>query len=313
MRDGHVEVRNKANPSSTDNTNDGGSSSQKYDLIVRGQNSHNINFSWHVRMGHATNNNVDKFIDGTPHNSSPNVGLYCTRWIGVGNAFGLYSDRRLKTDIQLIDISSALANIISSKPYYYDVIPEFNEALPDTRRIGFVAQQIESIFPKCVCLRSDFVKNIFNVATYIKDSSNNKIIHFQSFNKNQLQYDSSMNLFPYLKLQDMCGNIFDDVKIIDTSFYNSTALDGSGNTHNIECVDLYIDYEKELTEYVFVDGQYVDNLRSLDYDQVFTNGVAAFQKLYSLFKEQEQEQDQKLINLENSISSLRTHIENIKN
>ena len=136
-----------------------------------------------------------------------------------------------------------------------------------------------------------------------------KIIHFISLDKRTLQYDSSMNLFPYLKLHDMCGNIFDDVKIIDVSIYNSTAPDASGNTHNIECVDLYIDYDKELTEYVFVEGQNVDNFHSLEYDQIYTNGVAAFQKLHSLF----QEQDQKLISLEHSISSLKTHIESIKN
>lgn len=309
VRGGHVLIQNNANPSYTQVTNQSNHSYNHYDLLVVGTQSNTINYGWHTRMVDGNDANENRFISGTPHNENIHTGLYCARMIAAGNAMAAYSDRRLKTNIQLIDISSALTNIISSKPCYYDVIPDFNETLPDIKKIGFIAQEIKPIFPRCIDFRSDFVRNIFDTARYIKDSSNNKIIHFRSVDKNVLQYDSSMNLFPYLKLQDMCGNMFDNVKIIDASFYNSDALDGSGNTHNIECVDLYIDYDKELTEYVFVEGQYVDNVQSIEYDQIFTNGVAAFQKLHSLF----QEQDQKLISLENSISSLKTHIESIKN
>jgi trimeric autotransporter adhesin len=64
-------------------------------------------------------------------------------------AFGSYSDRRLKENI--VDLPSQLANIMALRPVEYDYI----ESEGGGHQIGFVAQEVQAVYPDLVGERED--------------------------------------------------------------------------------------------------------------------------------------------------------------
>jgi len=64
-------------------------------------------------------------------------------------AFGSYSDRRLKENI--IDLPSQLSNILALRPREFDYI----ESEGGGHQIGFVAQEIQQVYPDVVGERED--------------------------------------------------------------------------------------------------------------------------------------------------------------
>jgi hypothetical protein len=72
------------------------------------------------------------------------------------------SDERLKKDIRAID--SPLDKILKLNGVYYEYdkvrYPEKTKTLPDTRQMGFVAQQIESTVPEVVVTDDDGFKSV---------------------------------------------------------------------------------------------------------------------------------------------------------
>ena len=64
-------------------------------------------------------------------------------------AFGTYSDRRLKKNI--VDLPPQLSNILALRPREFDYI----ESEGGGHQIGFVAQEIQEIYPDAVGERAD--------------------------------------------------------------------------------------------------------------------------------------------------------------
>jgi trimeric autotransporter adhesin len=81
-----------------------------------------------------------------------NAGLGCGQINGNGAsqaAFGSFSDRRLKENI--VDLEPQLANICALRPVEFDYV----ESEGGGHQIGFVAQEIQEIYPDVVGERSD--------------------------------------------------------------------------------------------------------------------------------------------------------------
>jgi hypothetical protein len=68
---------------------------------------------------------------------------------GNSAAFGTYSDSRLKENI--VDLPSQLANIMALRPVEYDYI----ESEGGGHQIGFVAQEVQEVYPDLVGERAD--------------------------------------------------------------------------------------------------------------------------------------------------------------
>jgi hypothetical protein len=64
-------------------------------------------------------------------------------------AFGVYSDSRLKQNI--VDLPSQLANIMALRPVEYDYI----QSEGGGHQIGFIAQEVETVYPDLVGERAD--------------------------------------------------------------------------------------------------------------------------------------------------------------
>jgi hypothetical protein len=69
-------------------------------------------------------------------------------------AFGSFSDRRLKQNI--VDLPPQLANIMALRPVEFDYI----ESEGGGHQTGFIAQEMETIFPDSVGERSDGMKTV---------------------------------------------------------------------------------------------------------------------------------------------------------
>ncbi len=75
-------------------------------------------------------------------------------------AFGSWSDRRLKENIT--DLTSQLENIKSLRPVEFDYI----EAEGGGHQLGFIAQEVEEIYPDLVGERSDGMKTLSNLGKW---------------------------------------------------------------------------------------------------------------------------------------------------
>ena len=103
-------------------------------------------------------------------------------------AFGSYSDSRLKENI--VDLPSQLDNIMALRPVEYDYI----ESMGGGHQIGFVAQEVQAIYPDLVGEGSDGMLTLTdmnkNDARLIKAIQEMKaIIDTQASTITQLQAD----------------------------------------------------------------------------------------------------------------------------
>ena len=75
-----------------------------------------------------------------------------------GGSWASYSDRRLKTNIEAANIDQCY-DIVKSLPLQrFDFIPEYvsNTSVHDTRVVGWIADDVQEIFPKAVTTTKAF-------------------------------------------------------------------------------------------------------------------------------------------------------------
>ena len=109
-----------------------------------------------IQMTNSYNSGFFNFmVYGYGSNINTQVGLYIsnTQGIGVnlpggGNSWGTYSDSRMK--INITPLPSELPNLMKLNPitYLYEKDPDDNPDIPF--RIGFLADEVESIYPNLV-------------------------------------------------------------------------------------------------------------------------------------------------------------------
>ncbi len=91
----------------------------------------------------SSSNNYGLYADGSTYAGYFNGSTYCT---------DLYqgSDARLKTDI--VPISDALTGLLKLQPhtYWYDTLSMTGLNLPCEKQYGFVAQELEQVYPELV-------------------------------------------------------------------------------------------------------------------------------------------------------------------
>jgi hypothetical protein len=89
-------------------------------------------------------------VIGAANGGSTNYGLYCTGNGAYTGTWTQVSDRKFKTNIQ--DMSGALSRIMQVSAKTYDMrIDEFPSLnLAKGTQFGFVAQELETVFPELV-------------------------------------------------------------------------------------------------------------------------------------------------------------------
>lgn len=166
-------------------------------------------------------------------------------------AFYAMSDMRIKKDLAVTDNAAALdmINQLEVTRYHHkDEIMQGSEY-----KTGFVAQQVEKIFPQAVQMRADFVPDIFTLS--------------QACTLNKGRLVISMNAAHNLVNGDV-------VRLITAS--------GQMQEVTIKVQDaktFVVDDWNMPAEKVFVYGKKVNDMRSVDYQQIFSMGISAIQQL----------------------------------
>jgi len=227
---------------------------------------------------------LDYFTTGSlsTRNNMGNVSLYANGEFATASAQFTPSDRRIKTNIQKKNSLESLQNLRLLKPVNYHYIDNINRS--SQMQCGFVAQDIEHIFPNAIRISADCIPNILDDAFYFTDSSYNKIIQFVDFDTNHLELDASGNLYSQIYLFDENDKIYSSITI----------------SKIISSCSVQIETDEELTPNIFVYGQHIDNLKTLDYDRIFMTFASAMKEVDA----QLQNEKLKTIELERELHDL---------
>lgn len=210
---------------------------------------------------------------------------------GSNGGFISYSDKRIKNNIKDVSGSHCLAKTLLLKPCQYEYI---NENYSDTNvSYGFIADEVEEVFPNSVNEVDGFVPNIAKYGSCSIDASGNQIIDIiisnVSYDTKDLNIDSSGNVLTKLLLLDSSWNHIEDVTI--TNVLSSSSL-------MVKCSTL-------LPSLVFIYGQFVNDVKTLQYDDLFTHFISALKESDRLL----QERKTKRMYLENKLDELITLFE----
>jgi hypothetical protein len=165
--------------------------------------------------------------------------------------FNAYSDARIKnvTSLTQPDEDLATINRLQVTNFTYKDIAT-NGA--DEKK-GFIAQQVETVFPQAVSKNQDFIPNIYQVAEVVEQD----------------------NLTLILRLPQMHDLVATDtIRIITQNGQmekpvRSILPDGS----------IVLEHVSEPVTQAFIFGKKVSDFRTVDYDRIYTAGIGAIQAL----------------------------------
>ena len=202
-----------------------------------------------------------------------NVGIYAQDDIITPDIFYLSggtvgaSDKRIKKNIVDADDKVCLETLRLLKPKKYEYIDKVSKG--DEPVWGFIAQEVRATLPHAARTRTDFLPNIYELATVSGSESN--VITFSNFFTSNLENDATSQ-----------------VKVFDTE----------NNEHMVKIVNVIdehsIQVEEDLTEWmgsvdedgnviegnqIFVYGQEVNDFVFLQKDAIWTVATAALQEV----------------------------------
>ena len=203
----------------------------------------------------------------------------------MASVFCAVSDQRIKTNIKSSLVASDLQKINRLRLVGYNYIDSVSKG--NQLQKGFIAQEVENVIPEAVNISSNFIPDIFVLASEIKKQDEKTIIKIPK--KHKLQKGD------ILRLITNTGQIETEVLEIlsDQSF--AVKLD-------------------KAPEKIFVYGKKVDDFRSVDYDYIFSTGIGAIQELSLKVEKLERlkvENDKLRAELEN-LKSLKTEVAQLK-
>ena len=229
-------------------------------LEVNGSSSLNATFGYLNSSGNT----------GTSGPSDNDYSIKASHRI-MASEFNAVSDRRIKTNILGSKGTSDLQKINKLKVSEYNYVDSIGKG--NTLQKGFIAQEVEQIIPEAVHTHSDFIPNVFTLATNLTKTEN--IVTIELPKKHQLSQGDLIRLITPV------GQLDKEVLMIVSS--NSFSVSMS-----------------EEPESIFVYGKKVDDFRVVNYDYIFSTGIGAIQELSKKVKE-----------LENSNNYLQSKVEQI--
>jgi hypothetical protein len=185
----------------------------------------------------------------------------------LATEFNAYSDARHKTIKARKDGRSALSNILKLAPTAYTFIDV--AAKGHGEKLGFIAQEVEEIMPLAVSKTTDFIPNVYALASSFNHDLNHNTLSIS------LSKEHDFKVGDEVKIMTNAEEVAKVIEIVnDKTFILSNIA--------------------KKPEGVFVFGKKVDDFRVVDYDHIFTMGIGAIQ---ALAKENE-EMKKKIFELE---------------
>jgi len=176
--------------------------------------------------------------------------------------YGIFSDKRVKTNIQEMNHAESLDTLRLLQPCCFEYIDKIQNTSHPVD--GLISQEVIEIIPQAITYLKETLPNIFQIGTYTIDSSGNQFIFLSDYNMENLQYDASGNIYPKLCIyNDEENGLMKTVTIIDIPSSN--------------CIQITTD--ETLSEKIFVYGQNTDNYQHLNYHSVFTLCTSALKEI----------------------------------
>ena len=209
--------------------------------------------------------------------STAGVDSYINAGKFYGVSFTNVSDERVKYDIHNFNDSNIIQNFLNLEPKFFKYVSKNNNSNINTKNeLGFIAQEVEKIFPSAVSIGKDFIPNIYQNI----ECSNNQLIFNPEFDISFLNVNDILNIEnKHIKITNIENNII----TINESLNKSS---------------------------VFVYGSKVNDFRYIDKMYLFTNNIIVTQELYRNLKEQQKEIED-LRNELKEIKEILNHIRNI--
>ena len=237
--------------------------------LAVGQGSVDANFPLKV-AGNSLITGYLEITGGTTAGNGVYKGLYCdyghcgTNTVTANNvsikssgavyAQGLwsYSDRRIKKDFRLSAALTDLATLKNLRVTDYRHIDEIAKGA--AFRKGFIAQEVEEVFPEAISLYSDFVPNVYALSNQVL--LKNGQLHIELEKKHDFAVGDEVKL---LMSDDS------ERKLTVSSLPSEKSFS--------------VSWTEASPEKVFVYGKKVSDFHSVDYDRIFTLNVSATQEL----------------------------------
>lgn len=218
----------------------------------------------YIRIKNKTNFDTDIDVNGVINANGG--GTYSVEALNKMRAlaYDTYSDRRIKKDFRLSDNPSDLATLRRLRVTDYRHIDETAKG-KDSRK-GFIAQEVEEIFPEAVSKTADFIPNIYEKSISVSLAADGKL---------QVVLPKKHEL----KTGDQIRLIFDggqkELAVAEILTENTFVVEGW--------------QRPAAPAWVFAYGKKVDDFRQVDYDRIHTLNVSATQELARKVEALEQE------------------------
>jgi hypothetical protein len=220
--------------------------------------SNNSRFTYLSVTGNSGSYNTN---DTAPYDNDPNrlYGLFVRHRIGCGDEIDIYSDKRIKNNINNIDSKNALITLRKIQPKNFTYI----DLLKNNMKInyGFIAQEINDVFSDAITQIYEYIPNIYDCGI-VKDTNIISMLNKTTniFTLNNIQQPIQIKLFVNNKEE-----IVTLKEIIDehTFIINEKIGEITDNTENK----------------VFIYGQGVNDFHILEKNAIFTLTTSAVKQL----------------------------------
>lgn len=211
-------------------------------------------------MGFNNFNIVDA-EGGAVSSTVPNVSIYASNRI-LATEFDAYSDARIKIITGISDNWRDLETLNALRITDYTMKDKVKYGNKPFKKV--IAQEVEKVYPQVVSKHTDFIPNVYQLASNIEKEANGYKLHF---NKNHNISNTAKKL--QLLLPDKNGmQQFDIVAIPDDK-------------------DVIIDATDLKADKIFVYGEEVNDFRTVDYEGLTTLNISATQELSKQLKKQQ--------------------------
>ena len=200
----------------------------------------------------------------------------------MASEFNAVSDQRIKTNIKVSNSTSDLQKIVDLKVSEYNYIDRIGKG--NALQKGFIAQEVEQFIPEAVHTHSDFIPDVFILATYLTKTEDIVTI--------ELPKNHKLSQGDLIRLITPAGQL--DKEVLNVVSANSFSVSMT-----------------EKPESIFVYGKKVDDFRVVNYDYIFSTGIGAIQELSNKVDELENSNNYLLSKVE-QIDKLIAEIEELK-
>jgi hypothetical protein len=233
---------------------------------------------------------------GNGTNTNASIGLFCENAILCASKIFIFSDRRIKKNIIQINDDQALQDLRKLNPCVYNYIDVAKRGV--SKVYGFIAQEVEEVIPYACSKKNEFIPNVYNLADI---SGNLLILRNGTFNDLSLNITNTITQYKSAILS--LSNEKESLNRYVKQIVNDTTIELFEPITTDEAL-----YDASLNKYgIFIYGQYVNDLTTLDKNAIWTVAAAATQEI----DRQQQADKVRIAELETKVETLESQLTSV--